>query len=931
MSNPVSTVVFFDLGDTLTDSQGKRCSDALDTLQVLQQRGYRLGLLSNQNSGTTVGQVSAELTALALNPYIEGALITISSEIPNNVGKPNKAIFDLALQKAGHAAASAQSIFVTETAGHIQAARGYGWRAILKRNTGACQPGDGECVVSLHGLLNLLPAIAGIAGTNLHLAPAPKLVDGLWAVPIDIQRITATVTFDAGTSSGAGDATLEFTVGRHTGNPVFDLRQNITAAWLDGATLPTGALAPHDFGGGADASMRIVQSILAAGSVHTLRMAYQVGTPQAPEAGSYQPAVVWSAGPRLAVNFGFTDLGPGRYLESWIPANLIFDQFELILELRILNTTVAHAVVTNGTVTALGANHWRVNFPPRFSAFSPLLELRAQDTLASATETVVLPVSGRTVSIEAWKLPNDPQSPSSGANLHAEIGRVKTYLVNNENSSGSYSHGSRFVAFLHRGGMEYEGGTTTVTDNLQHETFHSWWGRGLKAASQPDAWFDEAWTKYNDDGATGAQPFNPADPPVTLCPRNPWSRVTAPGAYIDGNRFWRGVAALIGVNQLNTLLADLYKKRAGQLVTTEEIEEFLICRTGNTQLVDAFHRFVYGFASPASTPNLWLRDDPADSGAAAWSGRFWDSPDLWVRNADDGGIAHQPPEYGQDNWFHARVRNSGTIAVRHFVVTFNVAPFAGTEFVYPNDFLPCVAAASGFDLQPDASVILKACWPRSLVPAVGAHPCLLATVLTKGDQPIAGRRVWEHNNLAQKNLTIVDLKPNAYIVLPFVVANLHSLVARSYHLELIRPAGHAGLEASLMSTAQGVFKLASGQELTRFERDVPLDADDAGERLDCGRRPPSRTSGAHSRRMLTADEPELLGLRFPKGVEVRFAAGMKAKVEVVVRAQEQVTLGLRVTTPPGARKGDVLRLDVVQRAARSGKVLGGIALQVNVT
>jgi hypothetical protein len=37
--------------------------------------------------------------------------------------------------------------------------------------------------------------------------------------------------------------------------------------------------------------------------------------------------MAWSAGPRLAFNFGFTDLGAGRYLESWVPANLIFDQF----------------------------------------------------------------------------------------------------------------------------------------------------------------------------------------------------------------------------------------------------------------------------------------------------------------------------------------------------------------------------------------------------------------------------------------------------------------------------------------------------------------------------------------------------------------------------------------------------------------------------
>ena len=42
---------------------------------------------------------------------------------------------------------------------------------------------------------------------NLAYAPQPKMVDGMLAVPMDIQTITATLTFDAGTSSASGDAT----------------------------------------------------------------------------------------------------------------------------------------------------------------------------------------------------------------------------------------------------------------------------------------------------------------------------------------------------------------------------------------------------------------------------------------------------------------------------------------------------------------------------------------------------------------------------------------------------------------------------------------------------------------------------------------------------------------------------------------------------
>ena len=43
--------------------------------------------------------------------------------------------------------------------------------------------------------------------------------------------------------------------------------------------------------------------------------------------------------------------------------------------------------------------------------------------------------------------------------------------------------------------MEYEGGTTTGTGALRHETFHSWWARGLKPAGPPTfAYYDPPWT-----------------------------------------------------------------------------------------------------------------------------------------------------------------------------------------------------------------------------------------------------------------------------------------------------------------------------------------------------------------------------------------------------------------------------------------------------
>jgi hypothetical protein len=732
--------------------------------------------------------------------------------------------------------------------------------------------------------------------------------DGLMAVPIDIQHIVASLTFDGATASGTGDATIDFIVGPGGGCPIFDLRQTITAVWLDGTPLSTADVALHDFGGGVGAQLRVVNSVLADGSSHTLRVTYTLGTPQASTAGSYQPAMTWTAGPRLAFNFGFTDLGPGRYLESWVPANLIFDQFDLSLELRILNTSIAHTPITNGTVTTLGTNHWLVAFPARSTALSTLVELRASDAVTSQTGSVTLPGSGATIVIEVWKLTGSP------VDLGARIADISSFLIANEGSTGAYVHGNRFVAFFNIGGMEYEGGTTTAVGSLRHETFHSWWGRGVKPAGQTDGWIDEAWTVYNDGGATGSQPLNFSSPPVELSSRNPWVRFTPTAAYSSGERFFEGVAALMGVSNLSTHMASFYAQHTSRPITTVQLEEFLLTHCSDPILVDGFHRFVYGFADPSPAPDLWIKDDPGDPGGNLWAGTFWNSPDLWVRNTDDGGTSHQLPEYGQDNWFYARVRNrSASATARHFVVTFAVKPWAGTEFVYPGDFLPCTSAVAGFDVGPGETRIVKARWPRALVPAAGTHVCWLAAALARSDRPGSGLHVWEHNNLAQKNLAVIDLVPNGLFILPFVIDRLKLWRTRRLTLQLRRPPRWEKLRAALL------------HEADVFERPVCRAADLLGvkpqvrrgdrELLECGGKATSAASIAHL---------------LEQGVGAPFSSGRTPRLDIGLPGRGQLTMGLALWAPENARPGERALIDLVQWDKRAKRVTGGLAVMLRI-
>jgi hypothetical protein len=563
-------------------------------------------------------------------------------------------------------------------------------------------------------------------------------------------------------------------------------------------------------------------------------------------------------------------------------------------------------------VTMLGPNHWSVLFPGRFTALSTLLELRATDTLASASGSATLPVSGA-VTIEAWKL------AASVVDLGARITDLTTYLTSDEAAVGTYLHGNRFVAFVNVGGMEYEGGTTSSPGSLRHETFHSWFGRGAKPASQADGWWDEAWDVYNDLGASGLLPFDFTAPPVELNSRNQWVRTTPSAAYSSGERFFEGVAALVGIPNLKTHMSAFYKEHTARPATTADLETLLVRRSGEPTIVDACHRFVYGFPDPSPAPDLWIHDDPGDPGGNLWAGRFWDSPDLWIRNADDGGTTHQPVEHGQDNWFYARVRNrSVQAAARHFVVTFNVKPFLGTEFVYPADFIPCIAAVAGFELGPGASAIVKARWPASLVPPAGTHACWLAAVLTRGDPPSTGLHVWEHNNLAQKNLVVVDLLPDAWIILPLVLNRF--ALRRALRLELVRPAGAEQLAASLLQT---VARASASGARPALREPVPADLAALDGGLDCAGAVPEQ-----------ADAPPIsaaarIAAHFEHAAEVRFRAGRVAEVPLPRTLRGQLVAGIRLRVPRNARPGTTLPLDLVERDD-DGRVVGGVAIQIRV-
>ena len=390
------------------------------------------------------------------------------------------------------------------------------------------------------------------------------------------------------------------------------------------------------------------------------------------------------------------------------------------------------------------------------------------------------------------------------------------------------------------------------------------------------------------------------------------------------------------------------------------------------ELVNVFHDRNILVSEPGV--DLWLKDRVSDVGSESVSGKFWDSPDLWVRNHEDDVEGHQTPKFGQDNWFYARVRNRGTETARAFVVTFESKLWQGTQFMYKDDFVPYISAAVGFNLAPGASTVVKARWPKDDVPSVGSHGCLLVSAYCPADEADTGKRVWEDNNLAQKNLTVVALKPAESADVPVRLGNIHNSGTDIHRIEVTRPIGRESLSISLFhpdrrltsklfrttsETASDPATSASDTQwpevasrrpaLTvlestrvRLTTSTGVRNDDnygmemylqAGSKIVSTEQPPTRHSGdRHSTGgeaffNIQADLIEAGADGSPTLIAMH--PGRSAGFPIVLRSRFAPQLKIRITAPSDATSGEEYTIDVMQRN-RDGSAVGGITVLVQV-
>jgi hypothetical protein len=163
--------------------------------------------------------------------------------------------------------------------------------------------------------------------------------------------------------------------------------------------------------------------------------------------------------------------------------------------------------------------------------------------------------------------------------------------------------------------------------------------------------------------------------------------------------------------------------------------------------------------------DVWMADSKSDTGAEPnkVSRRFWLSPDIWVRNKEDGIAKYQNVEFGQDNYIYVRAKNRGTKTARNTTVeVYRSIPAIGNR--WPKGWT-LIGKTEIDTLEPKESEEVAIRWDKEDIPKPG-HYCFYVRVLNdeetmkfpeKGDS-LANMR--NNNAIVSRNFNVVDLKKN---------------------------------------------------------------------------------------------------------------------------------------------------------------------------
>lgn len=358
--------------------------------------------------------------------------------------------------------------------------------------------------------------------------------------------------------------------------------------------------------------------------------------------------------------------------------------------------------------------------------------------------------------------------------------------------------------------------------------------------------------------------------------------------------------------------------------------------------------------------DLYIRDNEKDTGDVPSKGVAWNSPDVWVRNREDDGAEHQQPIRGRDNYVYVRVNNRGIAEAKKAVVRVYVARAHG-GFSYPKDFAPVNAerdipidpkkggtyllGEAEIDLiKPGENKVTHIKWRALLSPPKNWHPCLLVEVAPNDGPSASNAYVNGNNNLAQKNVVVVDAKPGATANLTFQIAErveptpapgvLVGAAAarlkrgqRKSAPEQPTAAGSVVVKRIKGPTRLGLFLDVKDETMMRTLRRSTTVKIGAGTKK--ASKQARKTTGKASR---PAGQVSGFDSVKEKGKPVLALSGQKlGRVPLAAKQEKKKRneMSLKVVVPKDAKKGERYEIQIEQHDAKK-RAMGGIIFEVRV-
>jgi len=164
-------------------------------------------------------------------------------------------------------------------------------------------------------------------------------------------------------------------------------------------------------------------------------------------------------------------------------------------------------------------------------------------------------------------------------------------------------------------------------------------------------------------------------------------------------------------------------------------------------------RLARAFVVADARVDLWARDNASDDGQEPSAGLIWQSPDVWVRNAADGGTAHQDPLNGVTNTVYLNLQNRGTLPATGVEATVYWHP---PSLVIGQSWWQPIDTVTLAQLAPGASQVVSLSWPLDIPNLIGPyHTCLLGVMTANEDLAPVVWDVRASNNLIQRNVDVI--------------------------------------------------------------------------------------------------------------------------------------------------------------------------------